>query len=332
MTPPPGGRTIERAAVAALGRVLAGYGDPVGPDAWLALLRLLYAVGRRDLPLGRLFEGHVDALQIVTRYGDAEQVAAAHEAAGAGGAFGVWNADEPGAPLRIEDGRLCGGKAFASGAGLLSHAIVSVDREGGRQLILIDLDAAPPAIDRDWWRVIGMQRSETHRVRWDDLAVTPAMMIGAPGDYVREPRFSGGALRFAAVQAGGIAGIVDGVRDHLTAQGRDADPHQRVRLADLYLAAQSAAAAVAGAARGWRDEDGEGTIALVAAARAAVYAAGERALTIAQAAVGLSAMFVDHPLAARLTDLSVYLRQPAPDAQRDRAGAAVAAGLLSPEL
>ena len=41
---------------------------------------------------------------------------------------------------------------------------------------------------------------------------------------------------------------------------------------------------------------------------------------------------VDHPLAARLTDLSVYLRQPAPDAQRDRAGAAVAAGLLSPEL
>ena len=332
MTAAAGAPAIDRAAVARLGRGLAGLADPVGPDAWLALLRRLYAVGRRDLPIGRLFEGHVDALQIVTRYGDAGQVAAAQAAADAGSAFGVWNADEPGAPLRIEDGRLHGGKAFASGAGLLSHALVSVDREGGRQLVLVDLDAAPPAIDRDWWRVIGMQRSETHRVRWDGAVVTPAMTIGAPGDYVREPRFSGGALRFAAVQAGGIAGIVDGVRDHLTAQARDADPHQRARLADLYLAAQSAAAAVADAARGWRDEDEEGTLARVAAARAAVYAAGERALTIAQAAVGLSAMFVDHPLAARLTDLAVYLRQPGPDTQRDRAGAAVAAGLLSPEL
>ena len=33
-----------------------------------------------------------------------------------------------------------------------------------------------------------------------------------------------------------------------------------------------------------------------------------------------------------VADLSVYLRQPAPDAQRMRVGAAAAAGLLVPEL
>jgi hypothetical protein len=327
MNPP-----LTRAEIAALTVDLPSLADPRGPDDLLTLLRTLYAVGRRDLPLGRLFEGHVDALQIVTRYGAPAQGAAAEAAARAGAAFGVWNADQPGEPLTLADDRLSGAKAFASGAGLLSHALVSVDVAGGRQLLLVDLGRHPPAIDRSWWRVTGMQRSETHIVRWNAEPIGPAARIGAPGDYLREPFFGGGAIRFAAVQAGGVASAVDGVRDHLVAQGRADDPHQRVRLAELYQAAQAAADAVARAARGWTADDVPATLALVAAARAAVYAAGETVLTLAQAAIGVQAMFVDHPLAARLTDLAVYLRQPGPDLQRDRAGEGVATGLLSPAL
>lgn len=321
-----------RADIAALTADLPRLSDPRGPEELLALLRLLHTVGRRDLPLGRVFEGHVDALQILGRYGSPEQRAAAEAAARDGAAFGVWNADRPGEPLALADGRLSGAKAFASGAGLLSRALVSVDEDGGRQLLLVDLERHPPAIDRSWWRVTGMQRSETHIVRWDGEQLEPEARIGAPGDYVREPFFAGGAIRFAAVQAGGVAGVVDGVRDHLVAQGRAGDPHQRARLADLYRAAQAAADAVARAARGWTLGDVPATLALVAAARVAVYAAGETVLTLAQAAVGVQAMFVDHPIAAKLTDLAVYLRQPAPDLQRDRVGDAVAAGLLSPAL
>lgn len=323
---------IERSTIAALTADLPTLGDPESPDALLTLLRTLYAVGCRDLPLGRLFEGHVDALQIVARYGTLEQRARAEQAARGGGAFGVWNADQPGDPLRFDVDRLTGAKAFASGAGILSHAIVSVDAPGGRQLILLDLAEAPAAIDRGWWRVTGMQRSETHVVRWQDQPLPSDALIGAPGDYVREPWFSGGAIRFAAVQAGGVAALADRTRDHLVAQRRDGDPHQRVRLAGLYRAAQSAADAVARAARLWSADDMPQTLAHVAAARVAVYAAGEEALTLAQAAAGVQAMFVDHPLAAMLSDLAVYLRQPGPDAQRDRVGAAVAAGLLRPEL
>ncbi|WP_156680202.1 acyl-CoA dehydrogenase [Sphingomonas profundi] len=323
---------IARATIASLTADLADLNDPADARALLGLLRTLYAVGRRDVPLGRLFEGHVDALQLVSRYGTAAQREAARTAARAGGAFGVWNADWPGDAARLEDGRLAGGKAFASGAGILSHAIVPVDGGGGRQLLLVDLAAAPPEIDRTWWRVTGMQRSETHRVRWSGARLAEEAAIGSPGDYVREPWFSGGALRFAAVQAGAVAGLVDQVRDHLVAQDRAGDPHQAGRLADLYLAAQSAADAVAAAARGWRADAVAETLAGVAAARAAVYAAGEHALTLAQAAVGVQAMFVDHPLAATLADLAVYLRQPGPDAQRMRAGAAVANGLLTPAL
>lgn len=318
-------------AVTAPARALPSLADPASPEALLDLLRVLYAAGRRDLPLGRVLEGHVDALQIVTRYGTPAQGQAAVTKARAG-LFGVWNADRPGAPTVFDGERLSGGKAFASGAGLVTDALISVDADGGRQLLLVDLAAAPPAVDRSWWRVTGMQRSETHRVSWDGQQQPAEALIGAPGDYGREPWFSGGAVRFAAVQAGGIAGVVDGVRDHLVAAGRSDDPFQRARLAALHGHAQAAAGAVREAALGWSTTDVAGTVARVAAARVAVYAAGEAALTLAAAAVGVQAMFVDHPLSAMLSDLTVYLRQPAPDAQTLLAGKAVSDGTLAAAL
>lgn len=321
------GREIE-----ALSARLAAFTDPACSGDLLTLLRLLYEIGRNDLPLGRLFEGHVDALQIVSRYGDPAQVAGAHSAARMGARFGVWNAEFAAEPLRLNGHTLDGGKSFASGAGILSHALVTADSEGGRQLILVDLARTPPDIDRSWWRVIGMQRSETHVVRWSNTPILPANLIGKPGDYAREPWFGGGALRFAAVQAGGIAALVDHARDHLVKTGRACDPIQASRLATLYALATAAAGAVALAARSWFDEDDDTRLALVAAARAAVAAEADRALALAQQAVGLQGMFVDHPLSAAIADLSVYLRQPAPDAQVARVGAAVADGVLTPCL
>ena len=306
-----------RAAIAARTRDMLSLADPSEPPALLDLLRLLYRTGREDLPLGRLFEGHVDALQIVSRYATDHQRAILTDAAAGGAAFGVWNADLTGEPLRIEEARLFGGKSFASGAGILSHALVTLDVEGGRQLVLLDLARTPPAIDRSFWSVVGMQRSETHIVRWDGAAIAPDHLIGAPGDYLREPWFSGGALRFAAVQAGGIAALVDHVRDHLVGTGRAGDPHQAGRLAQLYALAESAAGAVRSAAEEWFGAD-DARLPLVSAARAAVYEAGGQALGLAQEAVGVQSLFKRHPLATTITDLAVYLRQPGPDAQRMR--------------
>lgn len=320
-----------RAAIVARTRELSLLGDPPDRPALLELLRLLYRTGREDLPLGRLFEGHVDALQIISRLATDGQRASLAEAAAGGGAFGVWNADLAGEPLRIEDSRLFGGKSFASGAGILTHALVTLESEGGRQLVLLDLARTVPAIDRSFWSVVGMQRSETHVVRWNGEPVAPDDLVGGPGDYVCEPWFSGGALRFTAVQAGGVAALVDQVRDHLVGAGRAGDPHQAGRLAELYSLAEAASGAVRTAAGGWFGAD-DARLPLVSAARAAVYDAGGRALGLAQEAVGVQALFKCHPLATTITDLAVYLRQPSPDAQRMRVGAAVADGVLRPSL
>lgn len=306
--------------------------DPQSSEDYLRLLRVLYATGRQDLPLGRLLEGHVDAVQIVRRYGSEAQVARLHDALRTGAVLGVWNAALSGEPLRLARDRLTGGKSYASGAGVLSHALVTAEGDEGVQLLLLDLSRVEPVIDRGWWQVTGMQRSETHQVRWANAPIDADDRIGAPNLYASEPFFSGGALRFVAVHAGGVAGICDRVRDHLVATGRAADPFQAARLAELFCLADHTAATVRRTAESWFETNGEERLARVAAARLIVADAGQRAIGLAQEAVGLPGHFVSHPLSAMLTDLAVYLRQPAPDAQRLRVGRAVQSGALAPAL
>ncbi|CAM3185810.1 acyl-CoA dehydrogenase [Sphingomonas zeae] len=322
-------------AIAASGWTDHSPGDPQTSQDLLALLTRLYEIGRRDLPLARLMEGHVDAVQIVQRYGSPPQVDRLRRILRQGATLGVWNAALPGEPLRLDGDRLRGGKSYASGAGMLSHALVTADTPGGAQLILLDLARAVPRIDRDWWQVTGMQRSETHQVRWHDAPIDEEDRIAAPGCYAREPFFSGGALRFVAVHAGGIAGICDQTCDHLVRAGRAEDPFQAARLAALFGLADLAAATVRRTAELWYEDqadDGEARLARVASARLVVTDAAERAMVIAREAVGLAGQFRAHPLSAMLGDLAVYLRQPAPDAQRLRVGQAVQRGLLAPSL
>lgn len=329
-----------REAVRANGWHLAPAVDPATPDANLRLLSALYATGRKDLPLGRLLEGHVDAVQIVQRLATPAQIERLHDALAGGATLGVWNAAMPDAPLVLHGDRLGGGKSYASGAGVLTHALVTAQVPEGMQLLLLDLQAVPPAIDRDWWRTTGMQRSETHQVRWSDAPVATDARVGPVDVYAREPFFSGGALRFVAVHAGGVAALCDHTRDHLIATGRADDPFQSVRLAELFWLADAAATVVRRTAVDWfasasgdgGESGAEARLARVSAARITVADLAERAMTVAQQAVGLSGQFLAHPLSATLTDLAVYLRQPAPDAQRLRVGRAVRDGLLVPNL
>ncbi|PVE51314.1 acyl-CoA dehydrogenase [Arthrobacter sp. TPD3018] len=301
--------------------------DPETVGDYMSLLRQLYRIGRTDLPLGRLIEGHVDACQILRRYGTHDQLESAR-ASNRSTMVGVWNAALEGEPLRVIDGCLAGGKSFASGAGVLTHALVTADTPAGTQLLLLDLARTSPEIDRSWWHVTGMQRSETHIVRWNNVRVCDHDFIGKPGDYAREPHFSGGALRFTAVHAGGIAGVFDRTRDHLISTNRAQDPFQAARLAALFQLAEAAAATIQRTATAWFDGPEDARLARVAAARLSVADAATRSIAIAQEAVGLAGHFRSHPLSTLLTDLTVYLRQPAPDAQVVKVGEAARQGLL----
>ncbi|WP_094075583.1 acyl-CoA/acyl-ACP dehydrogenase [Notoacmeibacter marinus] len=304
------------------------HGDPQDEAAMDALLHRLFRAGRHDIALGRLFEGHVDALQILSRYGSEEDLQSLRAGENEHPVLGVWNAEGPDHRLTFDGDRITGGKSYASGAGILSHALVTTSAgTPAVQLHLVDLKGASPETDESWWNVSGMKQSATHRVSWQGAKARP---IGSPGDYEREPWFSGGALRFTAVQAGGIAGLTDAVRNHLVTLHRQDDPVQQRRLAELFGLASAATATVRQTGREIvRGDDEEGG-AKVANARNLIYRFGEEAIAIAQRACGTAAYFRDNPVCRFAQDLGMYIRQPGPDAQCAKVGKAVANEALDP--
>jgi alkylation response protein AidB-like acyl-CoA dehydrogenase len=323
---------------APLPRGEGGLGWGTAPEGAAPLSVALRLIGRANLSLGRLYEGHINAVRLVLRRGNPAQAQRAAQDLRAGHLFGVWNTDPPGgeAPLTLEGGVLKGRKVLCSGAGRVSRALVTA-REAAA--------AAPPgaptrmaliALERDeradlsGWTAQGMRASATGAVDFTGLRVSPADLIGEPGDYAGEPDFSAGAWRFAAVHCGGVEAVLSELRDHLRRSGRGADPHQAARLGRAAIAAETARLWVE-AASIRAEVPGAGTAAAVAhvgLARLAVERAAPDVLELAQRSVGLGAFLRPNPLERMVRDLATYLRQPAPD--RVLAGAA-AFVLTAPE-
>ena len=106
----------------------------------LSLSEVLRSIGSGSLPLGRLFEGHVNALELVLRYGNHQRVELVAEEARAGKLFGVWNTDDSnGLRLIHRHGRswLEGRKVLASGAGHIERPLVTATDENGRRLMVL---------------------------------------------------------------------------------------------------------------------------------------------------------------------------------------------------
>jgi alkylation response protein AidB-like acyl-CoA dehydrogenase len=294
----------------------AGLGEEPGAAKLSETLRL---VGYGSLALGRLYEGHVNALQLVARYGDAGQRARLFADAAAGHLFGVWNT-EPAGGLVLEDApdgpRLRGVKTFASGAGHVTRALVTGRRpdEGAPLMLVVPLEAGTRA-DLSAWRAHGMRASATGTVDFSGLPVAAEAILGGPDDYHRQPDFSGGAWRFTAVQLGGIEAVFDAWRAHLAHVDRGDDPHQLARLGEGAIAVEGARHWVARAAAIAADAalPADRIVAYVNLARLAVERSGLDVLQLAQRSVGLQGFLRGHPLERLSRDLATYLRQPAPD-------------------
>ena len=168
-------------------------------------LHVLSAIGGASLTVGRLFEGHLNAIKLAHRYGCAEAVAILENEAAAGRISGVWNAERGGGvtATRVPGGyRLSGGKVHCSGAGSVRRPVVTVRVDGETLMLLPDLADRAAKIDLSVWRAAGMRGTATGSVAFDGVEVPDAAVIGGPGDYYRSPWFSGGAWRVIAVQLG----------------------------------------------------------------------------------------------------------------------------------
>ena len=288
--------------------------------AGFSLSEVLSSIGSGSLPLGRLFEGHVNALELVLRYGNREQVELVAEEARAGKMFGVWNTDDVnGLRLIHGDGRswLEGRKVLASGAGHIERPLVTATDENERRLMVLPKLGAPDRADLSRWTAQGMRASATGAVDFTGVQIKPIEIVGRDGDYERQPWFSAGAWRFAAVHLGGMERLFDLLRRHLQETNRGRDPHQATRLGQATMAVETARLWVAQAATITEAPLGprapEQLVAYVNLARLAVEAAALDLMQLVQRSVGLQAFMRPNPIERISRDLATYLRQPGPD-------------------
>jgi hypothetical protein len=161
------------------------------------------AVSKADASVGRILEGHYNAVERLVLDGFDP----------GGALLGVWGADPvDGTPAYVKDGRLHGEKVFCSGAGGLDQALV-VARGA---LVHVELDAVE--IDRSWYRAGGMRASESHRVSFNG-----ARVLATLSPLVREPYFSRDAIRTAACWAGMLDAAVAAAFGELAARGEPDD-------------------------------------------------------------------------------------------------------------
>ena len=299
---------------------------------------LLVALGRGDLSFARLYEGHVNALQLIARLGTRSQLERVDTAAANGGLIGVWGADDPASPARVRRvGKRCylsGRKTYASGADVVTHAVIAVKTaDNDTQLILLDGGDVSRRLDRDWWRPLGMQATNSFALDLEGLETSDTNLIGDGGVYETQPFFGAGAIRFVAAQLGGTLALWDATREHLTAARRHDNPHQAARLGLIVSDLEAAHALIrdaytrAAPAIAWENLAANCSDYLYAdCARVVVEGVAERVMALALRSVGCAGLMDTHPLAAAVRDLMVYLRQPAPDAALTRLGINACAG------
>ncbi len=278
------------------------------------LREILTTIGRGSLPLGRLYEGHVNAVAVVARYGSSANLRLLKAEADAGRPSGVWMAGDA---LRLERAGtrfvLRGRKILCSGAGHFRRPLAAADVQGGSVMLIPNVE--PRRADSSAWTAHGMRATATGTVDFEGIEVGEDEIVGKPGDYLRSPWFRGGAWRVIAVQLGGLEAVLDHYRAQLDQSPHRDNPIQLARFGEASIAFETARLWVREAseiAEGPFD-DADAVDAYVDLARNAFEMAALRLVGLAQKAIGLKAFLRPNPMERIIRDLTTYMRQPALD-------------------
>ncbi len=291
-----------------------GYGLAHHPPLPTDLLETLAAVGRANLSAGRLYEGHVNAIKLITLYAEGTARDVWLRRAARGDLFGVWGA-EGARPVRLADRRLSGEKLFASGADVLDLAIVTArDQRDEMVMLVLDCAALADRLHPEEWSVAGMRATASGRCDLDGVDVPRDAILGRPGDYLREPHFRGGVWRYAAVQLGAMRAMTAAAAAQIEARGQVSAPLQAQRLRRMATACETARLWLASAAAEV-EAPGAGEAAVARAILARLKTAEEAVALMAAMddALGAASFATAHPVERRRRDLQFYLRQADPD-------------------
>ena len=287
-----------------------------GATAPARTARTLMRIGAVNLSVGRLWEGHVNALRLIDLYGGPTVRERIRRQIREGAFLGVWGADGAD-PVTLHAGanRLTGAKCFASGIGTVTHAVVTVNSGPEVRLALINV-TDPSRADAATWDMSGMQATASGGYELSGLPLDDVVWVGGPGDYPTEPHFVGGVWRIAALQVGAAAGLLDRAATELRATDRLQAEAQKARLMTVLNRAWAGMALVERAAMASVSEEipPDDIVATSIAARLFTEELGLDAIRAVEQSIGLRHFATTSETGRMARDLSVYLRQAARDA------------------
>jgi alkylation response protein AidB-like acyl-CoA dehydrogenase len=317
-----------------------GLGLGIDSSLMHELLLLLKLVGWGNLAVGRIFEGHVNALQLIQTFGTSEQIEQyAADARDRHKIFGVWNAEANDGvkiiPLSNERYSLQGSKTFCSGAGYIDRPFVNGMLENEWQMCVVPMEQVTTQSDPSWWQPTGMKATASYKINFSGAEVTAEALIGKPQDYNRQPWLSGGAIRFAAVQLGGAKALMDATHHYLQKLGRTNDPFQTMRMGQMAIAIASGKLWLKGSAdliaaydpmfggqsqQACVSKSAEHLVNHVNMARTAIEQICMDVIQLCERSVGTQGLMPPHPMERIIRDLTLYLRQPGFDATLQSVG------------
>lgn len=316
---------------APLSRSLGGLGLGFETGNTEVLMLLLKELGRGNLAVGRVYEGHVNALQLIQTFGTPEQIKTYATDTYRHQIFGVWNAEADDGvkiiPLNNGQYRLEGSKTFASGCGYVKRPFVNgALPDGSWQMCIVPMEKVEIVVNPDWWQPSGMRATVSYKVDFTGVVVDPEALIGKPGDYFRQPWLTAGVIRFAAVQLGGAEALFNTTRQYLQERNRTNHPNQKERLGKMAIAIESGNLWLRGAAQlvdeyapifgGYPDISNEQASQLVAYAnmvRTAIEQICLDVIQLSERSIGTLGLLPPQPMERLVRDLTLYLRQPAYD-------------------
>ena len=289
-------------------------------------------IARADLSLARCWEGHANSLLLLDAMASPEQQARWFPGVvERGEKWVVWSGEPqaraPGEPApfgttlaRVAGGWLVDGtKVFATSAGGAQWAILLVNTAGpgGARhttspetllMLACELSDASVELDGSWWDPIGMRGTVSHLARFRETFIPEENRIGGPGQYLSGGWQSAFAPHYAASFLGAAEGAYDYALEHLTTQGKGADPYVQQRVARMSIHLETAHLWLRHVARLWDEGRREEAQLAGSRARHLVEHLAEETVHHAIRACGARSLIRPSPLERILRDLTFYIR------------------------
>ncbi len=266
-------------------------------------LASLASIARKDLPLARMIEAHVDALAIL---------AEANRSPVPGATYGVWAANSPDNHLHLSRNSagtlmLSGTKPFCTGGDGIDRALVTA--RSASTVALIDLSTAQPGLsfDASRWTSSAFAATRTADAFFAAVEVSDEQVVAEDNWYLDRPGFWNGACAPAACWAGGALGLIDAA---LASPG-SASPHRHAAAGHLLSAGWQIEALLhfAGRSIDLAPDDKYRAYRNAACLRAAIADLVDSVVLEAAKLVGPRGLAFDSAFSDRTQELMLYVRQ-----------------------